>query len=286
MFPVALGLIGISLGSAVDVPLIWDSIMRFGWAIVFGIAATIGCGLVLAFILHRSTSIDKKTAVYSFIPGGASEVLGLADRDGANISIVAAFHSVRVILFVGFIPVFVGVGAGQGTRTRVIADILSLGASILPIVLILFAAISVHYLFPIPAGPLLFSTIIMVLLAPFASFEVPVLLAGIGQMLIGASVGLRFNRETLQTLREIKWTSIGLVVSMVGMTILIGVAFSLWARVDVFSAVLGWIPAGAGEMSSTAIVLQLDEMTVITVQLIRLYTVFFCLPLFVYWLNK
>ncbi|SFB37701.1 membrane protein AbrB duplication [Lentibacillus halodurans] len=104
LFPIALGLIGLSLGNMLEIDVLWGAVHTFGFAILFGVIATLGSGLLLGYILYKRTNLDLKTAIFSFIPGGASEVLGLADTNGADIRIVAAFHSARMILLLLLFP--------------------------------------------------------------------------------------------------------------------------------------------------------------------------------------
>jgi hypothetical protein len=116
--------------------------------------------------------------------------------------------------------------------------------------------------------------------------EVPILLTGLGQMLIGVNVGLQFNRDTFFLLKKVGLVGIVTLLLMFVLCVGIGAIFSLWTQVDFWSSVLGWAPAGAGEMSSTAIFLKLDASTVIMIQFVRLYTVFFSLPLVSWLIDK
>jgi uncharacterized protein len=113
LFSVALCLIGLTLGAMLEVGLLWEAVLRFGWAMMVGLILTVGGSLLLGHIFFRVSGLDRKTALFSFMPGGASEVLGLADREGADVRIVAAFHTARIVLFVTMIPLLAGAGTGR-----------------------------------------------------------------------------------------------------------------------------------------------------------------------------
>lgn len=287
IFPIALALIGLSLGSMLDLMLLREAIQNFGFAILFGVVATLATGLILGYTLYNRTNLDFKTAIYSFVPGGASEVLGVAETNGADIRIVAAFHSARMILFVTFIPLLVGAGINRTGSVTIINDIYIIQDIFIYLILVIVTALVLYWVLPIPAGALLYSTLLTIIWSLFdESLEVPLLIAGLGQMMIGATIGLRFDLSSLKLIWSMKRIAMLLLAAFISLSILISAIFSVWTHVDIWSSILGWIPAGAGEMSSTAIFLKLDETSVITFQLIRLYTVFLTLPLLIKWLNK
>ncbi|HJV92692.1 MAG TPA: AbrB family transcriptional regulator, partial [Azonexus sp.] len=61
-------------------------------------------GLLGAQLLLRWTGVDASTAFFSALPGGASEMVVLAERQGGAPDRVAAAHALRVMLVVSIVP--------------------------------------------------------------------------------------------------------------------------------------------------------------------------------------
>lgn len=280
VFTAAQAFIGVSLGSMLDIGLVREAVFSYFFTILLAVVATLLSGWLLGYLLYKRTDVDFRTAIYSFIPGGASEVLGVAQSQGTDIRVVAAFHSMRIILYLSIIPLLVGAGSGSSASAQLYAELLMIGETIIPIAVVVIAAIVLSRFLPIPAGTLFFSTALMVVWALFDSgVEIPLMVAGIGQMLIGANIGLRFDINAISMLWRLKFTGGVLLFGLIVSTLIIAGVFSVSTEIDIWSSILGWVPAGAGEMASTAIFLELDESSVISLQMIRLYAVFLTLPL-------
>src|SRR5699024_1757228 len=66
-------------------------------------------GFLFGILLYkRTTEVDKITAFFCCIPGGASEIIGISNTYGADDRLVAAFHTVRITCFTIAIPLIVG----------------------------------------------------------------------------------------------------------------------------------------------------------------------------------
>lgn len=287
IFKVAQAFIGVSLGSMLSISLVVEAVTSYWFSIIFSLTATLMLGAVLGYTLYKNSELDFKTSIYSFIPGGASEVLGIAQSDGADLRIVAAFHSVRMVLFIALIPLLVGSGTGGSTSFSLISDLQLFQNAFFPVVIIIVLSLFLGFKIPIPAGVLFYSTVLAVLYALFFnSVDIPLIVPGIGQMLIGAMIGRSFDMNAFRMLWRIKKIAVTLVFTLITGSILIGVIFSWMSHLDIWSSILSWIPAGAGEMASTAIFLGLDETSVISIQLIRLYAVFLSLPIIVKLVNR
>ena len=79
-----------------------EVLAHFG-VILAGAVGTLLLGLIGIFILLRSGS-DRATAFFASMPGGASEMVVLANRHQAEAASVAAAHSLRLLLVVLIVP--------------------------------------------------------------------------------------------------------------------------------------------------------------------------------------
>jgi hypothetical protein len=116
--------------------------------------------------------------------------------------------------------------------------------------------------------------------------EMPTDIVGIGQVLLGANIGLRFDHTALKQLKEIGWLSIGILMLFLVLTFVVSLIFFLLTKLDFVSSLLSMSPGGAPQMASTAAVLHLDASMVAAVQLIRLLIIFLLLPIVIPFLVK
>ncbi|MDP3386568.1 MAG: AbrB family transcriptional regulator [Eubacteriales bacterium] len=60
--------------------------------------------LLLGLFLYKVAGIDLATAMLGTAPGGIAEMSIIADSYGANVSIVASMHLIRIVSIVIFLP--------------------------------------------------------------------------------------------------------------------------------------------------------------------------------------
>jgi membrane AbrB-like protein len=69
-------------------------------AVILGVGTLILTGLGMSLVLHRRFGWDLPTALYACTPGGLSELAATSEDVGANVQIVIAVHTVRVVAIV------------------------------------------------------------------------------------------------------------------------------------------------------------------------------------------
>ena len=79
-------------------------------------AFLIGAGLALAWALARLTSLDPVTCLVATAPGGADQMVILADELGGNAQLVAAIHILRQIALLLLLPPLVRLAGGRARR--------------------------------------------------------------------------------------------------------------------------------------------------------------------------
>jgi len=67
--------------------------------------AMILSGIVLSWILHKTTGWDCSTCLLASSPGGLSQMSIIADEVGANPLLVSALHTTRLISILTFLPI-------------------------------------------------------------------------------------------------------------------------------------------------------------------------------------
>jgi membrane AbrB-like protein len=219
--------------------------------------------------------MKRETAFFAAAIGGASEMALMADRRGARVDLVAASHSLRLMLVVMTIPFALQWAGVQGTDLSVpgprefrLEGLLQLMALTgLGIVLV------GRFRGPNPwvLGSLFVSITLTALDVQLTALPKP--LSNAGQLFIGAALGVRFTPAFVRAAP--RWLG-AVAVGTVGM--ILASALFAWALAGLTgqnpaTLLLGTSPGGIAEMCITAKVLQLGVPTVTALHVIRFVVV-------------
>lgn len=281
-FKITLAFVGANIGLRLD-PKILAEIHHLLLPLFLTILITLTTGYILSIFLYKKTDLDEMTAFFCCIPGGASEIIGMSKEFGADERIVAAFHTVRITVFVLFIPLIVGmINSTSGVAlVQKATEIEWLHFLFFPIVVILTLLLDKK--FHIPGGTLLFSIAIAFILSAFV-IKVgmpPAYLSGIGQALIGGMVGVRFDKSVLVQLVKVGKITIAIIGIIFVVSILTSFLFHYMTHLPFSVSLIGTVPAGAPEMSTTAIALDLNPSIVASLHIVRVMLLFLALPLLI-----
>ncbi len=261
-----------------------EVLAHFG-VILAGAVGTLLLGLIGIFILLRSGS-DRATAFFASMPGGASEMVVLANRHQAEAASVAAAHSLRLLLVVLIVPALftwalptVAAPPAAPVSWPWLAVLLPAGG--------LLALLWKRLGQPNPwmLGPLTACALASV------AFDLHIGLPGwagaLGQWLIGCSLACHFDRPFFRSapaflLRILLFTLLAMLVAAA-----LGGALGWLTALDEVSLMLGMMPGGITELCLTAEALQLSVALVTAVQVLRLFLVMFLAePLFRLWQRR
>ncbi|GAB4180501.1 MAG: AbrB family transcriptional regulator [Rhodocyclaceae bacterium] len=250
--------IGVALGLYFTPPVGRELIADGPWMILAG-AAAIAIGDAAARVLARLSGIDRATAFFSSVPGGASEMAVLAERFGASVPHVAIAHALRILLVVLIVPgtlTALGAtgddgyaGSPGGPSLSGLAALAGLAA---------FGGWSLRRT-GIPnawmLGPL--AVTIALTLAEIHLSSAPRWFTGLGQMLIGISLGSRFDPDFLRAAPRYGLALLASVALGLSLSALAGLGIAWLARLRPAALVLAAAPGGIAEMCITAQVLKL-----------------------------
>jgi len=267
--------IGVALGLYFT-PQVGLLILNMGWAIAIGVLCTLGMGWVMASWLHRIHHLNRATTWFASAIGGASEMTLLAERAHGRTDLVAAAHSVRILVVTLVVPFgmqFSGlhgldVSTPQATRDFYMWGLLGLGA---------LSAASAWLMQRLDrANPWFLGPLLAVMLLTLLDMHwstVPQWMTNAAQLLIGVSLGVRFTPNFIHTapkwLLSVALGTVGLIV----MCIVLAIALAWGTGLHPATLVLGTAPGGIAEMAITAKVLQLGAPVVTAFQVCRLMTV-------------
>lgn len=224
-------------------------------AAFFAIALAWACG----WFLSKSTGVDRTTAFFASVPGGAAEMTVLGERYGAKVDRVVFAQTLRILVVVIVVPFGLTYSGVHGSDLYIPATVpLSEGR-----LLVLFtttAAAGTLATFLRMPNPFMFGPLLATIALTsneISLSSVPTPLTNIGQLMLGCALGSRFEREFLVGLRRYAAAVLGSIFLAMGLAVLFSVFLAWVTGIPVASLVLATAPGGIAEMCVTAKVLQL-----------------------------
>jgi membrane AbrB-like protein len=284
----ALGLYFTPQVSALILAQWWAIVLAVLWALALG--ALFGLWLQRrhrAELAHLPSRALLATTYFSGSIGGASEMTLLSERYGARTDLVAAAHSMRLVMVVLAVPFGMQWAQHQWGLT--------VDASLLPgprlaqwpglFWLGLVSAAGGWVMVKMGrTNPWFMGSLLASMALTLAGQEwsaVPNELTNAAQLVIGVSLGIRFRRDFVTTaprwLASVAWGS----TLMMAVSVLFGAALAWGTGLHPATMILGTAPGGITEMAITAKVLQLGVPVVTAFQVCRLVAVLLIVgPLF------
>lgn len=254
------------------------------WAIALGVAWALFLGWLFGAWLYRvhaprmagvALPALRATTYFAGAIGAASEMTLLSERENARTDLVAASHSLRLLIVTVTIPFALQWMGMHGLDVQpVTARLVSLPGLVLMALLTGAGAVFMDRLGranPWFMGALLVS--MGLAMAGVSLSAVPQAMVNAAQLVIGVSLGVRFRADFLQTAP--RW-----LMSVTLGTLVLMIACALFASLLAWATGLPWVtlllgtsPGGIAEMAITAKVLQLGVPVVTAFQVCRLIAV-------------
>lgn len=239
--------------------------------VLIAAAYAVTLGLAFAFALRRWGGADPATAFFGGAIGGASEMASLGERAGASAALVSAGHALRITLVVSLLPFgyqWLGV-SGNDWFTPIELGVNAPGLLRLLALTALAGWLASRLRIPNAwvLGPLFAAAAMS--LAQWPLSALPTVLVNAGQLLIGVSLGSRFDRAFFR--RGPRYLAVMAVTSLAGICVsaLAAGVLSALSGVPLPTMILAMAPGGVGEMSLTAKLLQLGVPLVALFHVVR-----------------
>ncbi|WP_169525204.1 AbrB family transcriptional regulator [Pseudalkalibacillus hwajinpoensis] len=287
LFDLSLAVIGVSIGISIKISM-FKEVASYLLPLAVSMIILLVASWILGKILGRYSNLDAKTALFCCLPAGASVMMALSREYKADLGIVAAFQTVRIMMLVATIPIVAGLmtsflstkeveSSGLG---KVAQDTLPLPLAILCYLLLIGITLVIAKKWRIPIAPFLYSILLAFLFHAFVQPlpSMPNLGVGIGMAMLGVMIGVRFDRRSLSDIKNIGWTSVGILLAFFFLTFVVTFVFYLMTPVDFITSLLAIVPAGAPQMASVAASLELDGSVVAAMQVIRLLVLILIIP--------
>jgi len=262
--------VGVSLGLYFSAPVLREVAAYWPWFVFLGFAA-IGYGAVSALVLMRFSGVDRATAYFGSMPGGASEMVQMSERHGALPDRVAFAHSCRMLVVVTLVPTAITAAGFSATEDYrpVLLDFDPGGLAILFGAAAMAGLIARRVGAPtaFTLGPLLLT--IALTAAGVRLSSVPTPLTNVAQVLLGCALGARFDRTFLVVAPRYVAALAPSIAVMLGLAALIGWVISATSGAYIGTALLSAAPGGIAEMSITAKVLRIGVAFVTAAHVVR-----------------
>ena len=246
--------------------------MLLTWAPVMVGVAILGIVMAIAAtpLMARIGKVSHATAFYSLLPGGVIEMANIGEKHGADRTAIAALHAVRVAMIVSILPLglfaFFPEGnyfqqGGSETPALMVLAILATG--------LLGGAIAHKVAMPAPF--LLGSTIAVGALTAlqFIHGMVPEILISIAQIVVGFSLGAKFQRQSLIAIPRAVMAAALILGCIIAVMSLLGFVSSQIIPESASTLILCFGIGGMAEMILTAKALGQNAAMVAAFQIVR-----------------
>ena len=274
--------VGVSLGLYFTAPIVHEVATYWPWFIALGLAA-LGFGAASGLVLARLSGVDRATAYFGSMPGGASEMAVMGEPYGARPDRVALAHSVRMLFVVTVFPIGITVAGFSATDDYhpVITPFDPKGLATLFTIAVVAGTLARLIRLPTAymMGPLVATIALTVWGVKFSSVPTP--LTNVAQVLLGCALGARFDGTFLRTAPRFAAALVPSTLLMLVLAASVGTLLAWGASVYLGSGLLAAAPGGIAEMSITAKVLRIGVAFVTAAHVVRyIVVVFLTVPVF------
>jgi membrane AbrB-like protein len=245
-----------------------------GWwpLLAIGAAFAIGVGYVTGLLLARLANVDRTTAIFASVPGGAAEMAVLGDRFGARVDRVAVAQSLRILIVVALVPAAYALLGLHGSDRYVPGMSIFDARGFALLMAATAAGGAVAQWLRLPNAFVLGSLAVAI---PLTGAEInlsamPTLASNAGQCLIGCALGARFEPDFLRGAPRYVGAVALSVLGAIGISAAFGGVLAWFSGLNPATLVLGTAPGGIAEMCITAKVLQLGVPLVTAFHVVRL----------------
>jgi len=240
-------------------------------SLVAGALFAIFLGYFGGLVLARLAGLDRTSAIFASVPGGAAEMAVLGERFGARVDKVSAAQSVRILVVVILLPALYTLSGVHGADAYVPGTPFVDAAGLAGLLTATFVGGFIALRLRIPNAFVLGSLAVAL---PLTAMEVhlsamPVLVSNGAQCLLGCALGSRFQPDFVHGAPRFMAATVLTSVLSIAVAALFGWSVAWASELYAPTVILGTAPGGIAEMCITAKVLQLGVPLVTSFQVVR-----------------
>ncbi len=274
-------LIGCVLARALDWDLI-DFTLRNAWAIFVVVFTTTAAAVGIAYVLYRVTDIDRDTTAWGSIPGAGAIMVAFAAEFGGDPRLVAFMQFARAILVISTVSAVLSLIGGN---PRVLASAATathtaLASDYVQTLLIALGGFLLNRVIRLPGGALLIPAAIGAILhiEGFVTLDLPWIVQAFAVGLLGAYVGLQFDRIVLATALRNLPAIFGAILVLMLVCGALGLTLAWQLGIDPLTGYLATSPGGIDSIAVLGLSSSADMSIVMAVQTIRFFAVILLAP--------
>lgn len=257
--------------------------------VAFMVVSLIALSLFAALLAARFSGMDLVTALCGAAPGAASAMVILAKELGGEAPVVAVIHSVKILLFVAFMPLLAGLfPSDAGSAVFPAASAAGEGLFFFYVKLVFLAA-----------GGLVLSKLMRKAGFPTAEFLAGLFFAAVcnpfflniagfpslwqffAVWIVGASIGSQMNRDSLFAIKKYASVCIVLVLVLAALGLVLGWVLYAATSMGPLTALIGTCPTGMDAMVILAAEMGTNVPLVAAMHSARVIMVMVVVPLLV-----
>jgi hypothetical protein len=251
--------------------------------------------LMNGYLLWRWAGIDRMTGFLGSIPGASPSIVAMSEEMGADAIAVAILQYLRLLLVALIIPAIISLFFSVEPSVQAVATIPSQTRPPLSDLLNLALLAGCGGLgiwggrkLRLPAslflGPFLVG-LVACLLLPY-QIQVSQSVFTVGLLLLGLSIGLKFNWQAVRQLLKAVLLELALVVLLIFVCLGAGYGFHWVTGVDLATSILGSTPGGITPIMAMTIQLGGDSGLVLAMQMTRMLLILLVSPWFATFLRE
>lgn len=241
-----------------------------------------------SYVIYKWAKIDFPTSFLGCIPGASASLVAMSEEMGADAIAVAVLQCLRIIMVSVIMPIVASfylvdtssllIGAMEEKEFLAVSLPLPINLSILFIVAIV--GIKLGKKINLPSNLFLapfFSSLVFISVFPY-SITIPHPIFCGGLLLLGLSIGVRFETRVVKKLAKALFIEIFLVSLLMIICFMAGYQFHLVTHVDTMTALLGSTPGALNAMMATVIELGGNSSIVLMMQMSRMLLILTLVP--------
>jgi uncharacterized protein len=274
-FYCAQAIVGCLIARAVNPPTL--SKIAYDWpTFLGGVLSVIAVSAALGWLLARLRVLPGSTAVWGAFPGAATAMTLMAEGYGADVRLVALMQYSRVVMVaVAATSVARVWTAATGSAAPVVWFPPVAWTSLAATAVLALASAAAGRVLRIPAGPMLVAMAAGALMQNFGvmKIELPLWLLAPAYLLVGWSIGGRFNRPILVHAARVLPAVAASIACLIAVCGALAAALAHFAHVDALTAYLATSPGGADSVAIIAASTHVDMPFIMAMQMARLLVV-------------
>jgi len=259
-----------------------------GVPLLAAVIFTGGLALLNGHFLIKWAGVDRATGYMGSLPGAANTMVAMADELGADAVVVAVLQYWRVIMVMFLVPLAVhglfpapsddAMTAATAAASGLSAVHWGINLAVLALVGALGAVAGRKVKLPSPTflGPFLLMLAISWTLP--VQWLMPGPLFKAAMLLVGISIGVRFDMSTVKRLGKAALIETLLVLVLIGVCLGVGYGFHLVTGINTMTAVLGSTPGAMDVMVASAYEMGGDPGMVLAMQMTRWFLILMAGP--------